>query len=67
MGGRKRFGERKKIKYLVECHSEERSDEESHFEKQFGEANQDSPRHRTTGAVSLLPVAQNDMAFSTKN
>ena len=28
---------------------------------QFREANRDSPRHRTTGAVSLIPVAQNDI------
>jgi len=36
------------------CHSEERSDEESHFQTQFRVANRDS---------SLLPVAQNDMSL----
>src|SRR6266545_3829640 len=41
-------------KIISLCHSEERSDEESHFQTQFRVANRDS---------SLLPVAQNDMAL----
>ena len=57
IGARDNLNANSQSNAVIICHSEERSDEESHFQREFLEANRDSPRHRPAGAVSLPLVA----------